>query len=259
MSVDLSMRFLGVGNASAHALGNASAVLERGGAPLLMIDCGPLALPAFDEHYERPWPPSLFVTHLHMDHVGGLEALFFRLYLKRRADELVRLFVPTHLVHSLHMKLANTTHAVSEGGVNWWDVFQLVPVGDGFWLDDLHFRVFPVRHFAHLSAFGLVLPGAFLYTGDTRPIPETIGTYASGREVIFHDADLKGNPAHTGVDEIVAQYPQALVERIRVYHYASEDAAREIARQGLAAVPRGAPIPLPAPDAPETPAATVLV
>ncbi len=40
MSDHLQLRFLGVGNAGAHDLGNASAVLEdaRGG-PLLLIDC----------------------------------------------------------------------------------------------------------------------------------------------------------------------------------------------------------------------------
>ena len=52
MQVELNLTFLGVGNASAQELGNASVVLEgAAGAPLLQIDCGPLALPAFEKRY----------------------------------------------------------------------------------------------------------------------------------------------------------------------------------------------------------------
>ena len=41
------LRFLGVGNAqAAPVLGSASAVLERGGAPQLLIDCGQETLDA---------------------------------------------------------------------------------------------------------------------------------------------------------------------------------------------------------------------
>jgi hypothetical protein len=48
-----ALRFLGVGNSqSAMVLGSAAAVLERSGAPELMIDCGQEALTAFQQHYQ---------------------------------------------------------------------------------------------------------------------------------------------------------------------------------------------------------------
>jgi len=37
----LALHFLGVGSAQAVELGSSSDVLERDGAPLLLIDCGP--------------------------------------------------------------------------------------------------------------------------------------------------------------------------------------------------------------------------
>ena len=44
-----ALRFLGVGNAAAVELGSSSVVLERDGAPLLMVDCGQEALTAYLE------------------------------------------------------------------------------------------------------------------------------------------------------------------------------------------------------------------
>ena len=50
----MRLRFLGVGNSSAQDLGNSSAVVESGaGEPLLLIDCGPLVLPAYRQQYGR--------------------------------------------------------------------------------------------------------------------------------------------------------------------------------------------------------------
>ena len=75
-----ALRFLGVGSAQATAqLGSACGVLERDGEPVLMIDCGQEALTAFLDHYGEP-PRAIYITHTHMDHVGGIERLFYKIY-----------------------------------------------------------------------------------------------------------------------------------------------------------------------------------
>ena len=48
--MDWGLRFMGVGNASAVQLGSPMAVIERGGAPWLTIDCGGEGLPAYLPH-----------------------------------------------------------------------------------------------------------------------------------------------------------------------------------------------------------------
>ena len=74
------LRFLGVGNSqAAPVLGSASAVLERDGMPQLLIDCGQEALTAYLARYGEA-PQAIFITHLHLDHVGGLERLFYTAY-----------------------------------------------------------------------------------------------------------------------------------------------------------------------------------
>jgi ribonuclease BN (tRNA processing enzyme) len=228
---ELALRFLGVGNARASALGSASAVLERGPDPVLLIDCGPRTLDDYAVHYCGELPTALFVTHLHMDHIGGVEQLFYRTYFEQRGR--VQLFVPCELVPAMHYKLANSPFVLSEGGANFWDAFRLVPVGDSFWLGDLLFSVFPVRHSGYRAAFGLALRGAFLYTGDTRPIGEVIAHYATAGEPLFHDCGRHGSPAHAGLDDLQRDYPPELLRRIVAYHYESDQAGREIEAAGL--------------------------
>ncbi|MGL6289762.1 MAG: MBL fold metallo-hydrolase, partial [Silanimonas sp.] len=89
-----ALHLLGVGNAgAAPMLGAASAVIERDGAPLMMIDCGQEALTAYLDAYGR-LPEALYVTHVHMDHVAGLERLFYAAYFDPALRGRVRLYVP---------------------------------------------------------------------------------------------------------------------------------------------------------------------
>jgi glyoxylase-like metal-dependent hydrolase (beta-lactamase superfamily II) len=233
MDDTLQLTFLGVGNAAAQALGNAAAVLEGAdGRPLLLIDCGPTVLPAYIDRHGR-LPEALFITHTHLDHVGGLENLFYRLACGESDGPPVRLFVPAPIVDRLHRLLADDAFRLAEGGVNFWDCFQLIPVGEHFWLHDRLFDVFEVNHHAYRSAFGVALPGYFAYTGDTRPVPEALARFAAAGERVFHDCALQGNPSHTGIDDLEALYPPALRERIVAYHYESVAAGAALEDRGL--------------------------
>lgn len=215
-----NLHFLGVGNASAVELGAASAVLERDGEPILMIDCGQEALTAYLARYGQA-PRALFLTHTHMDHVAGMERLFVQLYFNpaRRGD--CRLYVPAPLVPWVQQRVADYPGVLAEGGVNYWDAFHVVPHSRGFWHEGLWFDVFAVRHHAPNTAFGIALPGSFIYTGDTRPIPETLATLGEGSEPIAHDCGLIGNPSHSGIDDLEREYPAELLARLHLYHYGS--------------------------------------
>jgi glyoxylase-like metal-dependent hydrolase (beta-lactamase superfamily II) len=265
MTDSLALRFLGVGNARASELGSASAVLEAEGEPLLLIDCGPRTLDDYRACYGDAIPKAVFITHLHLDHIGGIEALFYRAYF---ADQgLVRLHVPAAIVPALHAKLAGSAFVLSEGNASFWDAFQLLPVGEFMWLRGLLLSVFPVRHSGYHQAFGLCLPGAFAYTGDTRPIPEVLGHFARSGEPVFHDCGVEGSPAHAGADDIAREYSEEQKSRLVLYHYESEAAGRELERRGFRVAKAGErfllkpPLPVsPRPAAtPEAPSLTRVV
>jgi ribonuclease BN (tRNA processing enzyme) len=245
MSVALSLRFLGVGNAQATELGSSSAVLEKSGTPLLLIDCGPDSLSRFRQFYGDIEPPALFITHCHFDHIGGLESWFYRLMTGRRSLT-PRLYVPVKLLPILQRRIADYPNMLAEGGSNFWDAFQLIPVSERFWLNHLLFDAFPVRHHEHDTAFGIALQGSFLYTGDTRPIPEVLIHYASRGELIFHDCSVDPSPSHTALSDIRRAYRPEQWRRMIFYHYRSATERLTIEAEGLHTAEAGARYPLTA-------------
>ncbi len=215
-----ALRFHGVGNASAVELGSAMATIERDGLPWLTIDCGGEGLSAYLAHYGAV-PRALFVTHTHLDHVGGFERLFIDTYFNQARRGLTRLYVPAHVVPLLHKRVGDYPNVLAEGGANFWDAFQVIPVGDAFWHEGLRLEVFETRHHWPQTSYGLRLRGSVVWTSDTRPIPETLARYADADELIAHDCGLHGNPSHSGIDDLEREYPPALLERCVLYHYAS--------------------------------------
>ncbi|WP_411834556.1 MBL fold metallo-hydrolase [Pseudoxanthomonas mexicana] len=216
-----ALRFHGVGAASAVALGSAMATLERDGEPWLTIDCGGEGLTALLDDYGGRFPSALFITHVHLDHVAGMERLFVGSYFDPARRGKVRLYVPAPLVPWLHRRVGEYPNVLAEGGANFWDAFQLIPVGDAFWHDGQRLEVFPVRHHWPDTAFGLRLRGSVVWSGDTRPIPEMLARHADARELIAHDCALHGNPSHSGIDDLEREYPPELLRRCVLYHYAS--------------------------------------
>lgn len=239
------LRFLGVGSAQAPELGSACGVIERDGAPLLMIDCGPEALSAYLARYGEA-PQAIYLTHTHMDHVGGLERLFYKVYFDAGRRGRVRLYAHAALVPLLQARVADYPEVLAEGGANFWDAFTLVPLSRGFWCDGLWFDVFPTRHHAPGTSFGLSLAGSVVWTGDTRPVPEMLGVYAAHDELVAHDCAVIGNPSHTGLDDL-DEYPAQLRERMMLYHYADEGDARAMEARGFRVARRDDVVALRAP------------
>ena len=246
-----ALRFLGVGNAAAVELGSSSVVLERDGKPLLMVDCGQEALTSYLNHYEET-PRALYITHVHMDHVAGMERLFVRGYFDEALRGRIRLYVPASVIPHLQSRVGDYPGALAEGTANFWDAFQMIPVSRGFWHENLWFDTFPVRHHLPDTAFGLRLRGSFVYTGDTRPIPEMLARHADADETIAHDCALHGNPSHTGIDDLEREYPDALRQRMVLYHYESARDGTVLAERGYKVAHAGDVVTLREPAPPET-------
>lgn len=240
---DWALRFLGVGGSQGPELGHAAAVVERSGRPLLLIDCGHDTLARYQEHYGE-LPPAVFLTHTHFDHAGGMEGLFYALWFAETRRQ-IPLFVPISVLNHLSRKVASTQFVLAEGGVNFWDAFHLVPAEIGFWQDGAWFEIFAARHHGPGFAFGIHLPGQFCFTGDTRPIPETLASLAGDGEAVFHDCAINASPSHTGVDDLIREYPEWLRAQLVLYHYGTAAAGTELETRGFRVAAPGDRIDLP--------------
>ncbi len=226
---EISLFFHGTGSGGHPAMGASAATLERNRQPWLLIDCGPGTLAAFERVYNQ-LPDTLFMTHAHMDHIADLEILSVRIHLQQRDP--VLLFVPLSILPTLHQRLATYPGTLAEGGHDFWRSFQLIPVTNEFLLNGYTFRIYPTRHHAPGSSYALHLPGRFLYTGDTRPIPEILHHHTNDTDIVFHDCGTHPNPSHTGLTDLDKEYQPDLLQRLVLYHYSDEIAGQQLAQAG---------------------------
>lgn len=230
--------FIGAGDASSR-IGHASCLIEQHQRPWLLIDCGHGTLNRYFDVTGNVLPSAVFITHLHWDHIGDLEQLYFKAF---HHNQRPILYVPVSLVEPLFQLLQHT--AIAESGENVWDRLSLVPVKEGFWHKGVKLRVHPVRHHRPNSAFALHLPGHFFFSGDTRPIPEILHHEVCQSELIFHDCGLTGNPSHSGIEEILKEYQPDVLARIWAYHYHDDAMRQRIYEKGLNVVLAGQRIDL---------------
>ncbi len=233
--------FLGVANGG--QLGTSSAVLLYQSEPQLLIDCGPNTLLRYMETHDA-LPPAVYISHLHIDHIGDLEALFYKACFLKQENK-IKIFVSAHLVAQLTLRIGNYPGQLAEGGVNFWDTLQLVPVIEGFWWRNHYYKTYPTRHHQPNSAHALHLPGVFFYTGDTRPIPELLHHYCCHGETIFHDCGLESNPSHSSAEELLKEYQPNILSRLIAYHYHNENQAEQIRLLGIEVASPGSNIELP--------------
>lgn len=231
----LGLRFIGVGDAAQQNLGHASACVEIDESRLL-IDLGPGVFDSFLNHYDR-LPDAVFITHCHLDHIADFERLFIRCWFAKHKP---LVFAPASIVSLLNERVGTYPNALAEGGVNFWEAFQLIPVAQSFEFKGHRFEVLPARHHGYNTAFSLHLPDAFYYTGDTRPIPEVLQHHISSSTIIFHDCSVIGNPSHSGIDDLQREYTSEVLDRLWVYHYNSASEKQTFERVGLRCVEVGA-------------------
>jgi ribonuclease BN (tRNA processing enzyme) len=250
----MKLTFLGSGSAFTVGTGNyhSNMLLHDEKGNRLLIDCGSDARLSLHElglsHRDIQ---AVYISHLHADHVGGLEWLAFTTRFDPACkNKKVGLYVSEHLVNALwHKVLSGGLSSLQTEIATLASYFIVNPIKEnsGFkWLQ-IDFKIIQTIHiisgFTVIPSYGLMftLQGKKVFiTTDTQFAPAQIKDYYEIADIIFHDCETTVNKSgvHAHYSEL-ATLPAQIKKKIWLYHYnpgalpdAKQDGFRGFVKKG---------------------------
>jgi ribonuclease BN (tRNA processing enzyme) len=232
--IELKIQMIGTGSAFAKVFDNNNALITVDGQTL-MVDCGITAPKALYElGYSFNDIDAVLLTHIHGDHVGGLEEFAFQMkYIFKRkpilyiADKLVEPLWEHTLKGGLQQEEAETLD----------HFFEVRPLAENVaheLFPGLRVQLLPTRHIPNKPNYSLLFNDFFFYSGDIvfdEVLLYTLVKYR-GVKVIFHDCQLHSpGIVHACLSQLLT-LPEIVQERVYLMHYGDEQ-PNFVGRTGL--------------------------
>lgn len=221
----LRLQMLGTGGAFAKTYYNNNGLLFADDYTLL-IDCGitaPMALHKLNQSLDDI--DAVLITHIHGDHVGGLEEFAFRM--KYVVGRKPRLYVAEPLLKPLW---ENTLKGgLSQEGIihSLEDVFEVYPLTERQAVQlapGLSVELLKTPHIPGKSSYSLYLNDEIFYSADMTFKPKLLEqlVHDRGCRKILHEVQLTGpGEVHTTLQELLT-LPEEVQEMILLMHYGDE-------------------------------------
>lgn len=203
----MEITFIGCGDSFSEELGNNSALLEFGNENLMIDipDSNFSRIKKIKKDYSDI--QNIFVTHLHADHINGLERFA---YYRKYATPLLRpnenidkpnLFIHESLYFGLWDSVKHGLGITTEGIKSLEDYFNVQLVKDKFKIGNVSFKLCPVEHVPNMNVFGLFVEKEFYYSTDSTYNYSKIDHYLKNTKKIFHDIHFfdKNIPPHASI------------------------------------------------------------
>lgn len=219
----LSITMIGTGSAFNKKHYNNSAVVKihEGTADqfFLLLDCGPTTYIALEDcGIPIKQIDGIFITHLHHDHVGGLEELALRMRYEHKRK--MKLYLPSDLVYPLwYQTLRGGLEVTSEGINELRDYFDVYPIERYFNIEGIWFEIKSTLHVPGMPNFSLFIADKVFYSGDIAFDRHLIEEVASRCELILHDCQLNTSTLiHASINQLLT-LPADTQGKMKLMHY----------------------------------------
>jgi ribonuclease BN (tRNA processing enzyme) len=229
----MQLKFLGSGSAFCLRPDNfqSNLLLTSSRGRRLLIDCGgdirfSLARAALG-HRDID---AVYISHLHADHIGGLEFLGFTSRFDPERRQPIRLFADQTIMHDLwHASLKGGMCTSDSGCMELADYFTLEPVAGGncFEWEGTRFELVPTPHVhgeaGDMLSYGLLFEQAgqqIFFSSDSRYVPGILGPILESAQLIFHDCETSNQRSgvHAHYQELL-ELSETVRSKMWLYHY----------------------------------------
>jgi ribonuclease BN (tRNA processing enzyme) len=237
----MKIKFIGVGSAfTTQDYYQSNLLITAPSGKRLLLDCGSDARFALAEseiygHNVGDMLDAIYISHLHADHIGGLEWLAFSTFFNPNAKKL-KLFIEEQTMQQLwDQSLRGGLERLEGQQLHLTDYFDCHPLAkDGtFSWEGINFTLSQMLHVDTGSptnnhySYGLSLTADFcpniFITTDTKFNPDFIIEIANKVDLIFHDCETTpyNTPVHAHYTEL-RTLPLFTKRKIWLYHYQSQ-------------------------------------
>lgn len=232
--VGRGMKFIFLGTAAAFTLDSnnyqSNMLLVADSGKKLLIDCGTDIRWSLDElnfHYADI--DAVYISHLHADHIGGLEWLAFSTKFFKKDDfKKPKLFAHGDITKTLwDQSLSGGLSSLQNEVASLQSFFDVQAVEETFTWENIKFTLVKTLHVKindqYMPSYGLFFENqnkkVFLTT-DANLSPELFDPHYQEADIIFHDCETLKTPstAHANYQELV-QFPAELKKKMWLYDY----------------------------------------
>lgn len=231
----MELLFLGTGSAFTVGAGNYNSnmlLMDKNTGRKLLIDCGSDAKHSlFQQGFSFKDIDHIYISHLHADHVGGLE--WIALARKFGNQTKPNLYANKDLLHNLwNHTLKGGLSTLNETAADLTSFFQphSIDKEPSFTWNNLHFEIVQTQHYHSnnklMPSYGLFFATdrhRVFITTDTQFTPLPLIQFYSQADLIFHDCETskQSSGVHARFEEL-ASLPEHIKTKMWLYHYNPE-------------------------------------